>query len=1166
MSTPAFDKVEQAFHEALSARQRDEPVDLHALCRGDAQVLAEVQALLRHFEEANGDNSGTAALADTGFLNPAELHGSRILPIAALGGAMLEEWGASTFGQRVGDFTLIDQIGAGAMGVVFVAEQENPRRTVALKLIRRSVATPALIRRFEREAQLLGRLNHAGIAQVYAAGVAEIAVDSGRPVRAPYLAMELVNGPTILEFARERQHDLSLVLELMVQACDAVQHAHQRGVIHRDLKPANILVTTTEAGQPRVKVLDFGVARQTERELNATQSPNETELTLHGHLVGTPAYMSPEQMRSEPDVDARSDVYALGVIMHQLLTGNVPIDVRGCPIHEAVRRIVEDTPAPLGSTNRALRGDVETIVARALQKDPSRRYQSPADLARDIRHYLNREPIEARRDSLIYVLTKQTARYRTLAYAAAVLLLVVAAAAVYARMAAKRAIAAHVAAAAAQQRSEEAASRLAAELSASRIDQGRLLGATGDLAGAERVLWDEYFDHPADRAPLWALRQLYSRSGCLRTVAAQRGECRALALAADGLRFATGGDEPTVRVWSAPGLERLAELDTGLRAVRAVSFSPDGKRLVAAGEGGAVLLDVATRQRRTLAPLGVTVQGAHMAGNGLAIALGADDGWVRVFDPGSGEVLTSAEPERSAARPAAVRAVRFDPAGAHLAAAYEDGTVRLWQAVLRRGSAELTSGPRIAGRPGTTGYGVDFNPDGTVLATGSSDRTLTLWRVSDGGRVATWETNNGSARSAAFSPDGRHVAVPGFWRTKLFDTATGQSATPSNLPALGDGAAYAAAFTPDARLLITVGGDGTARLWDLTGNPTTVLPSTPSPVRDLALARSAGECFIASVQSDGEVCLRARRLDAPWRDVLRLNIGDRAQTLALAHDASSIVVGRADGHVITFNTQDKRIVQDLPAHAEGANVVRLTPDSKTLVTCGSDDVVRLWNSRADGNGWEAGPVLRCGGDVISAAIRPDGKALIATARPGTIHFWDLPDGQPRGQITLGKMPWRLAYSPDGRRFAAGSWDRSVNVWDVASATPNVPARLLDILLGHSQLVLNEAFDESGSMLASVSNDGSLRIWDLSAPTGGNDDPKQTDRRRCLISLEAGAGDSLSVAFMPREFSGNHKLEAAVGYIDGTIRVWDLEYFDRHLNGQVDFQKGLRRAISTRPQP
>src|SRR5262249_28652487 len=161
--------------------------------------------------------------------------------------------------------------------------------------------TPALIRRFEREAQLLGRLNHPGIAQVYAAGVADLISESGGKVRAPYLAMELVEGPTILQFARDHKHDSTLVLQLMSQTCDAIQHGHQAGVIHRDLKPANILVAADQGGSPQVKVLDFGVARETERELSPDDALAETQLTLHGHLIGTPAYMSPEQMRSSAE-------------------------------------------------------------------------------------------------------------------------------------------------------------------------------------------------------------------------------------------------------------------------------------------------------------------------------------------------------------------------------------------------------------------------------------------------------------------------------------------------------------------------------------------------------------------------------------------------------------------------------------------------------------------------------------------------------------------------------------------------------------------------------------------------------------------------------------------------------------------------------------------------
>jgi WD40 repeat protein len=159
------------------------------------------------------------------------------------------------------------------------------------------------------------------------------------------------------------------------------------------------------------------------------------------------------------------------------------------------------------------------------------------------------------------------------------------------------------------------------------------------------------------------------------------------------------------------------------------------------------------------------------------------------------------------------------------------------------------------------------------------------------------------------------------------------------------------------------------------------------------------------------------------------------------------------------------------------------------------------------------------------------------------------------------MPWRLAWSPDSRRIAVGSWDRSVKVWEVSPTSPP-PARLAAELLGHAQLVLNEAFDPSGELLASVSNDGSLRIWDLSGLANTNGDLPHADRRRCLVTLEANAGDSLSVAFVP-SVSGSSGTSTAVGYYDGTIRIWDLGYFDRHLKGQLDYQRGLRGAASSR---
>jgi eukaryotic-like serine/threonine-protein kinase len=299
----------------------------------------------------------------------------------------------------IGGYRILSLLGEGGMGTVYQAEQQNPHRIVALKVINPGFSSGQLLRRFEKEAEALGRLQHPGIAQIYEAGTAASSLGPQ-----PYFAMEFIQGRSLNDYATDRRLNVRARLDLMARVCDAVNHAHQHGIIHRDLKPGNILVD--ETGQP--KILDFGVARLMDSEAQTFQ-------TDVGQIAGTLAYMSPEQAQGDPlAIDIRSDVYALGVILYELLAGKLPYNTNRKSLHEMLQVIREEDPAPLSSIHRTFRGDIDTIVAKALAKDKLRRYASAADLAGDIRRYLSDKPIVARPPSASYQLQKFARRHRAL--------------------------------------------------------------------------------------------------------------------------------------------------------------------------------------------------------------------------------------------------------------------------------------------------------------------------------------------------------------------------------------------------------------------------------------------------------------------------------------------------------------------------------------------------------------------------------------------------------------------------------------------------------------------------------------------------------------------------------------------------------------------------------
>lgn len=333
----------------------------------------------------------------------------------SIGGASGPKTPARQLPASIGRYRIIRLLGEGGMGAVYEAEQDQPRRRVALKVIKTAWASPELLRRFELESQTLGRLHHPGIAQIYDAGTADTGFGSQ-----PYFAMELIHGRSLCVYADAKHLDLRQRLSMMIQVCEAVQHAHQIGIIHRDLKPGNILVD--ESGQP--KILDFGLARVTDSDAQATR---QTDM---GQLLGTLAYMSPEQVQADPlAVDTRSDVYSLGVILYELLARRMPYEISR-QLHEGIRTIQQVDPTPLSMVERSYRGDIETIAAKALEKDKERRYASASELAGDIRLYLEDKPITAKPASAIYQLQKFARRHKALVAGVAAVFLVMAVATV----------------------------------------------------------------------------------------------------------------------------------------------------------------------------------------------------------------------------------------------------------------------------------------------------------------------------------------------------------------------------------------------------------------------------------------------------------------------------------------------------------------------------------------------------------------------------------------------------------------------------------------------------------------------------------------------------------------------------------------------------------------
>ncbi len=1046
--------------------------------------------------------------------------------------------------KEIGRYHVKRVIASGGMGTVYEAVQEHPRRTVAVKVMKHGIASRSAMRRFEYESQILARLRHPGIAQVYEAGTHRD--DTGT---VPFFAMEYIpNAKPITQYATEKKLGTRERLDLFGKVCDAVHHGHQKGIIHRDLKPSNILVDST--GLPRI--IDFGVARATDSDLAVT-----TLQTDVGQLIGTLQYMSPEQCEADPhDLDTRSDVYALGVVLYELLCRKLPYDVSKVSVYEATRVVREHQPTSLSTIDRSLRGDVETIVFKALEKDRERRYQSAIELVQDIKRYLSGEAVVARPPSIVYQLRVFARRNKAFfsAVAAAFVVLVagvIVSTSLYLRSETARRDASQAQAAEADQRKLAESER---DRAIAAKQQARRQAYISNIAAAGAALYmDEVVSvrQRLDAAPEefrnWEWQHLHAQAeNSLAVLRGHKEGIWGLAFSPDGTRLASWSSDKTVRLWDVSTTKELAVLRGHGGPISHVAFSPDGTRLASAskswsdesaGDNTVRVWDALTGKELAVLRGHVgRVSSVAYSPDGNRLASGSMDKTVRLWDVSTGEELVVLQGHEGW-----LNSVAFSPDGTRLATASFDKTVRLW---------DTSTGEELAVLRGHEDsiWPIAFSPDGTRLASGSNDKTVRLWNASNGKALASLRGHERGVGSVAFSPDGTRLASASWDKTiRLWDAFTGEELVVLQ----GHGhIVRSAVFSPDGTRLASASVDATVRVWDAsTGEQLTVLRGHEDSVHYAAF--SPDGTHLASGSADGTV----RLWDASIRNDPGLLQGheESVMSVAFSPDGTRLASASWDWTVRLWDASTCEQLLVLP-HEGGTVSVAFSPDGTRLATASGDKTVRLWNAST---GEELAVLRGHEGRIWSVAFSPDGTHLASASWDKTVRLWDTSTGEELavlrghedGILPIAFSPdgtrlasgsddktvrlwnasngealailrghegriWSVAFSPDGTHLASAGWeDRTVRLWEASTGEE------LSVLRGHGNFVATVAFSPDGTRLASGANDKTIRLWD----------PSTGEELAVLRGHERGVG---SVAFSP---DGNRLVS---GSYDKTLRLWD----------------------------